>query len=131
MPCTNSRYPVTIRITDNCNCETINLLNIPSVCTSTGNLDLKTFSDTKPGTWTSNNSMLVINNGVLTLTGVPAGIYQLRYTLSNPVTGCPTFATGSISIVNPKDIRDGIARSVLYRRTGKCDSAAGLYRRGR
>jgi len=102
LPCTNSRYPVIIRITDNCNCEPINLLNIPTVCTSTGNLDLKTFSDPKPGTWTATNPLLVINNGVLTLTGVPAGTYQLRYTLTNPVPGCLTFATRNISIVNPK-----------------------------
>jgi len=111
-PCATSRYPVKINITNNCNCENIVLGNIPAICSNVGTLDLKAFSDPKPGTWTATNPLLVINNGILTLTGVPAGTYQLRYTLTNPVTGCPTFANRNITIGNPKTA--GTARGAQF-----------------
>ncbi len=111
-PCTDSRYPVTISITMNCNCEQINLLPIPPTCTNAGTIDLKAFSDPKPGTWTATNPLLVITNGVLTLTNVPAGIYQLTYTLTNPEPNCPTSKSINITLSNPKSA--GTARGAEF-----------------
>ncbi|MBK7804864.1 MAG: gliding motility-associated C-terminal domain-containing protein [Saprospiraceae bacterium] len=111
-PCTTSRYPIKINVTDNCNCENIVLGNIPAICSNVGTLDLKAYNDPKPGTWTASNPLLVINNGILTLTGVPAGTYTLRYTLTNPVVGCPTSATKMITIGNPKTA--GTARGAQF-----------------
>lgn len=111
-PCTDSRYPVKIQITDNCNCEAIVIPQIPAICNNVGTLDLKAFSDPKPGTWSATNPLLVINNGVLTLTGVPTGIYQLRYTLTNPLAGCPSSATQNITIGNSNSA--GTARGAQF-----------------
>jgi gliding motility-associated-like protein len=111
-PCSTGRYPIKINVTNNCNCENIVLDTIPAICSNVGTLDLKAFSDPKPGTWTATNPLLVINNGILTLTGVPAGTYTLRYTLTNPVVGCPTSATKMITIGNPKTA--GTARGAQF-----------------
>ena len=112
-PCSTGRYPIKINVTNNCNCEAIDIPEIPAVCSNVGTLDLKAFfDDTKPGTWTAFNPLLVISNGILTLTGVPADTYTLRYTLTNPVVGCPTSATKMITIGNPKTA--GTARGAQF-----------------
>jgi gliding motility-associated-like protein len=101
-PCMNQSYPVNITVID-CACEQIVLGSIPPTCTSAGTLDLKAFSDPKPGTWSATNPALVITNGVLNLTGVPAGMYELRYTLTNPQPGCPASRTLMITLFNPRN----------------------------
>jgi len=111
-PCSDSKYPVTISITGNCNCATITLGEIPNICTNAGTLDLKPFSDPKPGTWSASNPALLITNGVLDLTNVPAGVYQLTYTLTNPEPNCPKTMTANIMVSNPKSA--GTARGAEF-----------------
>ncbi|MBL0101769.1 MAG: gliding motility-associated C-terminal domain-containing protein [Saprospiraceae bacterium] len=112
-PCQDSRYPVTISITGNCNCEQISLGAIPSLCTNLGTFDLKTVSSNpKPGTWKSANPALIINNGVINLTSVPAGPYQITYELDNPEPNCPKSKAVTINVFNPKSA--GTARGAQF-----------------
>lgn len=112
-PCPQNTYPVTIRITDNCNCPPINPGMFSPICTNSNTFDLNPFNDaSEPGTWSSTNPALVITNGILNLTGVPAGQYSLTYTINNPVPGCPSSVIRNITISNPKSA--GTARGAEF-----------------
>lgn len=70
----NSTYPVTIRITDNCNCTDIELGDIDPLCSNLNNIDLNAFSDpNQAGTWSALNPTLIITNGILNLNNVTGG----------------------------------------------------------
>ena len=101
-PCVDQTYPVEITVID-CACEQVVLGVIPAICADQGSIDLTAYSDPKPGNWTADNPALVITNGILTLTGVPTGVYQLTYTLTNPEPGCPTSRSTTISIFAPRN----------------------------
>lgn len=112
-PCPQNTYPVTIRITDNCNCTPFNPGNPAAVCTSANTLDLNIYNDANvPGRWSAANPVLVITNNILNLSGIPDGVYSLTYTVTNPEPGCPSTATRFITIQNPKSA--GTARGAEF-----------------
>ncbi|MBK9736707.1 MAG: gliding motility-associated C-terminal domain-containing protein [Saprospiraceae bacterium] len=112
-PCTPSVYPVTLSITENCNCEQIVLGPIRSMCTNEGSFDLKAISSTPvPGTWKSSNPLLVITNGIIALTGVKAGVYEIIYALDAPEPNCPKERKVNITVSNPKSA--GTARGAEF-----------------
>lgn len=111
-PCPQNTYPVTIRITDNCNCPEFILGMIPELCTNSNSFDLNPYSAALPGTWSALDPSLVITNGILNLTGVAAGPYDLVYTVTNPEPGCDVSMITRIAISNPKSA--GTARGAEF-----------------
>lgn len=113
LPCQNSTYPVTIRITDNCNCTDIELGDIDPLCSNLNNIDLNAFSDpNQAGTWSALNPTLIIINGILNLNNVTAGMYDLLYSVTNPEPGCPSTLIKPITVFNPKSA--GTARGAEF-----------------
>ncbi|MBK8885320.1 MAG: hypothetical protein IPN46_01755 [Saprospiraceae bacterium] len=72
-PCVNVSIPAQVEVVD-CSCEQIILGQIPNICTASVTFDLKPYSDPKPGTWKSLSTQIIINNGVLNLNNLPAGL---------------------------------------------------------
>lgn len=111
-PCVNISVPARVEVID-CSCEQIILGQIPSLCTASATFDLRPFNDPKPGTWKSNNPIIIINNGVLNLTNLPAGMYDIFYELNTPLPApCPSSRAVTISVFNPKNA--GAARGAEY-----------------
>ncbi|MBK8625803.1 MAG: gliding motility-associated C-terminal domain-containing protein [Saprospiraceae bacterium] len=112
VPCVNIKIPTNVEVID-CSCEQIVLGQIPSICTSSATFDLRPFSDAKPGTWKSNNPLIVITNGVLNLSNMPAALYDIYYELNTPLPApCPSTKIVTINIFNPKNA--GTARGAEY-----------------
>ncbi len=106
-PCTEAKAEVTVTVVD-CNCPTIVLGQIPAICTSNSSFDLKPYSDSKPGVWKTNNPALIITNGVLNLSNLPAGTYEISYALTPPPPApCPIEQKVLINISNPKNAGTG------------------------
>jgi len=84
-PCEDYVHTLVVAVTDDCNCPSINPLNIPDVCNTDGAVDLTAYDDTNnPGTWSSTE--VTINGGnSLDPTGLAAGMYTLTYTITNPL----------------------------------------------
>lgn len=111
-PCINISLPAKVEVID-CSCEQIILGQIPSICTASATFDLRPYSDPKPGTWKSNNPLIIINNGVLNLSNTPEGMYDVFYELNTPLPSpCPSLKTVTITIFNPKNA--GAARGAEY-----------------
>jgi len=87
-PCEDYVHTLVVAVTDDCNCPSINPLNIPDVCNTDGAVDLTAYDDTNnPGTWSSTE--VTINGGnSLDPTGLAAGMYTLTYTITNPLEDC-------------------------------------------
>ncbi|MCE2789424.1 MAG: gliding motility-associated C-terminal domain-containing protein, partial [Saprospiraceae bacterium] len=101
-PCVDRRIPVQIEVVD-CSCDQIDLGQIPSICTDKASFDLKPYSDPRPGIWVSSQSGVLIQNGILSLTGLPAGAYEVTYQLATPPPApCPADKKTLINIFNPK-----------------------------
>lgn len=111
-PCVNINVPVNVEVVD-CSCEQIILGQIPSICTASATFDLRPFSDPKPGTWKSNNPIVVITNGVLNLGNMPTGMYEIYYELNTaPPIPCPSDKKVIINVFNPKNA--GTSRGAEY-----------------
>ncbi|MEZ4911772.1 MAG: gliding motility-associated C-terminal domain-containing protein [Saprospiraceae bacterium] len=112
-PCVNREIPVQIEVMD-CSCPPITLGTIPSICTNSPTFDLSPYSDSNlPGQWVSSSAQLFINSNIASLVGVPAGVYEISYVLSNPPADpCPKEKKVMITIFNPKSA--GSARGAEF-----------------
>ncbi len=112
-PCVNREIPVQIEVLD-CSCPQITLGTIPSICTNNVSFDLSPYNDPDDaGSWISSSAQLLINNNIINLVGVPAGVYEIIYRLSNPPADpCPKEKKVMITIFNPKSA--GTARGAEF-----------------
>jgi hypothetical protein len=111
-PCVNAKIPAKVEVVD-CSCEQIVLGQIPNICTAALTFDLKPYSDPKPGTWKSNNIQIKITNGILTLTNLPSGQYEIYYELTTPLPSpCVSDKKVIINVFNPKSA--GTARGAEF-----------------
>jgi gliding motility-associated-like protein len=112
-PCENSVYPVTINITNNCQCPPFNLPNIPPICANTPTFDLTPFRPANlTGIWSSPDNRLSIINNVITLNNTLSGTYKIRFSADNQDPDCPQFKEINISISQP--ISAGTARGAEF-----------------
>ena len=92
----------TIWITVNtCSCPDTTLSNIPSTCSSAGTISLNSYKvTTEAGTWSlqSGGSTAAISGSTFNINNTSAGNYVVRFTLSSPSGGCPTYAERTIVI---------------------------------
>ena len=111
-PCVNVSIPAQVEVVD-CSCEQIILGQIPNICTASVTFDLKPYSDPKPGTWKSLSTQIIINNGVLNLNNLPAGLYELYYELNTPPPApCPGSKKIIITVFSQKSA--GAARGAEF-----------------
>ncbi len=105
-PCSENTYVVAINVSD-CNCPVISLIQPPNICSDFGNIDLQSLQgNSEPGQWSIStkpagiNPATIFNNNFST-SGNDPGTYTLKYTLLNPVNGCPDFKEIQIQVIAP------------------------------
>jgi gliding motility-associated-like protein len=104
-PCENDTTGVTV-IIENCSCPSV-ALTVPTnaICSESATQDLNDFLiTTETGTWSivnapAGSTPATITGSIFTTNQSDGGIYQLRFTLSNPVAGCPAFAEIDFEVV--------------------------------
>ena len=111
-----------------CGCPDTTLSNIASQCSSSGTINLNTYKvTTEAGTWSiqSGGSTATITGGnIFNINNTAAGNYVVRFTLSAPQGGCPTYAERTIVIKTKPNIT--IAnQSVCSGTTATFDAGAG------
>ena len=89
-PCVNREIPVQIEVLD-CSCPQITLEQYHLSVQNNVSFDLSPYNDPDDaGSWISSSAQLLINNNIINLVGVPAGVYEIIYRLSNPPADpCP------------------------------------------
>lgn len=105
-PCNEKTYSLAVIVSD-CNCPNINLGQGPDLCSDNGMIDLKSLEgSSEPGTWSistappGSNPATISNNKFFTSSSDP-GAYTLKYTLTNPVAGCPDYKEIQILVIAP------------------------------
>lgn len=104
-PCENDTVGLNL-IIENCLCPSV-ALSMPSdaLCSASGNQNLNAFLiTTEPGSWSissapTGNNPATITGSTFTTNQSDPGIYQLRYTLLNPVDGCDPYAEIPLEVV--------------------------------
>jgi gliding motility-associated-like protein len=98
-PCGSVSYPVVITTLD-CDCPVPQVGPLADVCADAGTYNLTVFDDPdEPGTWTSD--ALTLSAGVIDLTAVTGGDYEVYYNLDNPEPDCPPADTLILTVVDP------------------------------
>ena len=115
-PCTNDTTAVSL-IIENCACPSVAITNpLVDLCSDADALNLNTLLlTTEAGTWSIVNAPAgtkpaVINGAQFVTSGSDDGIYRIRFTLSNPVNGCPTFSETSVEVIGTPVITAGTAQ---------------------
>lgn len=110
-PCENDTVGVTL-IIENCQCPSV-ALNAPSnsLCSESETQDLQDYLiTTEQGTWTivsapSGSKPATISGTNFITADSDAGTYRLRFTLTNPVPGCPAFAEIDLDVIQTPTIQ--------------------------
>lgn len=110
-PCENDTAGLNI-IIENCLCPSV-ALSVPSnsLCSETGIQDLDNFLiTTEPGTWSivsapAGSNPATLSGSDFSTNDSDAGIYRLRYTLANPVTGCDEFGEINFEVIQTPAIQ--------------------------
>jgi gliding motility-associated-like protein len=104
-PCQNDTTAVNL-IIENCECPSVAISN-PSnaLCSESDALNLNTLViTTEPGTWSIINTPpgikpAVINGSQFVTNLSDDGFYRLRFSLTNPVSGCPGFSDITLEVI--------------------------------
>jgi len=99
----------TIWITVNTCCPDTSLSNIPAQCSSGGSINLNSYKvTTEAGTWSIQSapggSTASISGNTFNINNTTGGSYVVRFTLSSPQVGCPTYAERTITIYTKPNI---------------------------
>ncbi len=105
LPCKNDTVGVNLIIED-CSCPSV-ALSIPGqgLCSDSGVQDLNDFLlTTEPGTWSivgtpAGSKPAVLNGTQFVTNNSDDGIYRLRFTLNNPITGCDDFSEINFEVI--------------------------------
>ncbi|HMS51755.1 MAG TPA: hypothetical protein PKD56_05475, partial [Chitinophagales bacterium] len=106
-PCQNQCYTATI-VVQNCDCPIVATLPILPVCTDFISIDLMNYvaSNADPGSWSLGlvpvgSTVSIDISGLLTGNNTPAGNYEVIYTLTTPIPGCPDASSQVFDVVEP------------------------------
>lgn len=110
-PCENDTAGISL-IIENCLCPSV-ALNTPTnnLCSQSGTVNLNTFLiTTEAGTWSISNAPpgnnpAVINGTNFVTNQSDAGTYTVRFTLAQPVAGCPAFAEITYEVIQSPSIQ--------------------------
>ncbi len=104
-PCTNDTLGVPL-IIENCNCPSVALSTpVVSICSGNAVQDLNTFLiTTELGTWSitstpGGSNPATLQGSQFRTNQSDAGVYRLRFTLTNPVPGCDPFAEIDFTVI--------------------------------
>jgi len=111
LPCKNDTVSIALTIR-NCMCPNVQLSNpVNALCSQSDVQDLDNFLITsEAGTWSivtppAGVKPAVINGSNFVTNNSDAGTYTIRYTLSNPVSGCPDHADITLTVVATPSIQ--------------------------
>ena len=104
-PCENDTTAVSLLI-QNCSCPSV-AITIPggSLCSASDALNLNSLVLTsEPGSWSivstpPGTKPAVINGTQFVTSGSDAGTYRIRFTLDQPVNGCPSWSETTITVI--------------------------------
>ena len=104
-PCKNDTTAVSLVI-ENCSCPSVAInAQGPDICSDADAVDLATLLLTsEPGTWSIVGTPpgikpAVISGNQFVTSNSDDGTYRLRFTLSNPVNGCPSSSETTIQVI--------------------------------
>ncbi len=111
LPCENDTAGINILI-ENCLCPSVALSNpMNALCSAASTQNLDDYLITQePGTWSISTSPpganpATINGSVFSTNQSDAGTYTIRYTLTNPMAGCPAFAEINLVVIATPSIQ--------------------------
>ncbi len=107
-PCTDVAYDFIVIVKD-CICPSVDLLSPPDMCNSVDTLDLddKVKNTNELGSWKVSDgpggqdlSGIIYNGVYFVSTELIAGTYEVEFTLTNPIDGCPPSNSVMINVSN-------------------------------
>jgi gliding motility-associated-like protein len=104
-PCENDTTAVSLLI-QNCSCPSVAITNPGgNLCSASDALDLNTLVLTsEPGSWTivgtpPGTKPAAITGSQFVTSGSDAGTYRIRFTLDQPINGCPSWSESTITVI--------------------------------
>ncbi|MDX1410143.1 MAG: hypothetical protein R3330_18465, partial [Saprospiraceae bacterium] len=103
-PCTDSTYLLVVNVQD-CSCPELGIVPVAEPVCNNDTVDLSALLLTsEPGAWSIIGTpagtlpAMIDGDSVLITTAADTGLYTLKFTLDNPVAGCPDTAITTITV---------------------------------